>query len=65
MSTLTLSRRERQILRLVERIANSEIAHQLVIEANTVKSHLLRIYQRLSVTTWYQAVMHAKRLQML
>jgi LuxR family maltose regulon positive regulatory protein len=63
---MTLSRREREILRLVEGgLSNSEIAHKLVIEANTVKSHLHRIYQRLSVTTRYQAVMHAKTLQML
>jgi LuxR family maltose regulon positive regulatory protein len=63
---MTLSRREREILRLVEGgLSNSEIAHKLVIEANTVKSHLHRIYQRLRVTTRYQAVMHAKSLQIL
>lgn len=63
---MTLSRREREILQLVEGgLSNSEIAHKLVIEANTVKSHLHRIYQRLSVATRYQAVMHAKLLQIL
>jgi LuxR family maltose regulon positive regulatory protein len=63
---MTLSRREREILRLVEGgLSNSEIAHKLVIEANTVKSHLHRIYQRLSVATRYQAVMHAKTLLLL
>jgi LuxR family maltose regulon positive regulatory protein len=63
---MTLSRREQEILRLVEGgLSNPEIAHKLVIEANTVKSHLHRIYQRLSVSTRYQAVMHAKSLQML
>jgi LuxR family transcriptional regulator, maltose regulon positive regulatory protein len=63
---MTLSRREREILRLVEGgLSNPEIAHKLVIEANTVKSHLHRIYQRLSVRTRYQAVKHAKTLQML
>ena len=47
---MTLSRREREILRLVEGgLSNPEIAHKLVIEANTVKSHLHRIYQRLGV----------------
>jgi ATP/maltotriose-dependent transcriptional regulator MalT len=66
ISAMTLSRREREILRLVEGgLSNPEIAHKLVIEANTVKSHLHRIYQRLSVTTRYQAVMHAKTLQLL
>jgi ATP/maltotriose-dependent transcriptional regulator MalT len=65
-SAMTLSRREREILRLVEGgLSNPEIAHKLVIEANTVKSHLHRIYQRLDVTTRYQAVKHAKTLQML
>ena len=65
-SAMTLSRREREILRLVEGgLSNPEIAHKLVIEANTVKSHLRRIYQRLSVTTRHQAVKHAKTLQMI
>lgn len=65
-ATMTLSRREREILQLVEGgLSNPEIAHKLVIEANTVKSHLHRIYQRLSVNTRYQAVKHAKSLQML
>jgi LuxR family transcriptional regulator, maltose regulon positive regulatory protein len=63
---MTLSRREREILQLVEGgLSNPEIAHKLVIEANTVKSHLHRIYQRLNVSTRYQAVKHAKSLQML
>ena len=63
---ITLSRREREILRLVERgLSNPEIARKLVIDANTVKSHLHRIYQRLGVTTRYQAVMRAKTLQLL
>ena len=49
---MALSKREREILRLVEGgLSNSEIAHKLVIEVNTVKSHLHRIYQRLSVAT--------------
>ncbi len=65
-SAMTLSRREREILRLVEGgLSNPEIAHKLVIETNTVKFHLHRIYQRLSVSTRYQAVKHAKTLQML
>ncbi len=62
----TLSRRELEILQLVERgLSNPEIAHKLVIDANTVKSHLHHIYQRLGVTTRHQAVMHAKMLQLL
>jgi LuxR family maltose regulon positive regulatory protein len=65
-AALRLSRREREILRLVEAgLSNLDIARKLVIEANTVKSHLHRIYQRLSVTTRYQAVKHAKALQLL
>ena len=66
MPALTLSRRKQEILRLVEGgLSNGEIAHKLVIEANTVKSHLHRIYQRLGVSTRYQAVKHAKTLQLL
>jgi ATP/maltotriose-dependent transcriptional regulator MalT len=63
---VTLSRREQEILRLVEEgLSNLEIAHKLVIEANTVKSHLHRIYQRLSASTRYEAVKYAKTLQLL
>ena len=63
---ITLSRRELEILQLVERgLSNPEIAHKLMIDTNTVKSHLHRIYQRLGVTTRYQAVMCAKTLQLL
>jgi LuxR family maltose regulon positive regulatory protein len=63
---VALSRREREILRLVEGgLSNVEIAHNLVIGVNTVKFHLHRIYQRLSVSTRHQAVMHAKILQLL
>jgi LuxR family maltose regulon positive regulatory protein len=66
ISAMILSRREQEILRLVEGgLSNPEIAHKLVIEANTVKSHLHRIYQRLSVSTRYQAVKHAKMLQLI
>lgn len=64
--TLALSRREREILRLVEAgLSNLEIAQQLVIDMNTVKSHLHRIYQRLRVRSRHQAVKHARTLQML
>jgi LuxR family transcriptional regulator, maltose regulon positive regulatory protein len=65
-AAMTLSRREREILRLAEAgLSNTEIAQKLVIEANTVKSHLHRIYQRLNVSTRYQAVKQAKALQLL
>jgi LuxR family maltose regulon positive regulatory protein len=62
----TLSPRGREILRLVEAgLSNPEIASKLVIEANTVKSHLHHMYQRLGVATRHQAVLHAKALQLL
>ncbi len=58
---ITLSRREREILRLVERgLSNREIARKLIIDANTVKSHLHRIYQRLGIATRYQTVMRRR-----
>lgn len=66
LPALALSRREREVLRLVEAgLSNQEIAQKLVIEMNTVKSHLHRIYQRLRVRTRHQAVKHARTLQML
>ena len=52
-----LSRREREILRLISHgLANKEIAHQLGLETCTVKNHVHRILEKLKVHRREEAV---------
>ena len=52
-----LSAREREIIRHVARgLTNREIAEQLVVSTNTVRSHLDHIYEKLGVHTRTAAV---------
>lgn len=55
-----LSERERQILRLVAQGATSkEIAEQLTVSPNTVKSHMRNIMEKLHIHNRLQAVVYA------
>lgn len=57
-----LSQREHQILQLVaEGCTNTQIARRLVIEVNTVKTHLRRIFQRIGARDRANAVFIAAR----
>jgi DNA-binding NarL/FixJ family response regulator len=54
---ITLSRREHEVLRLISRAcSNREIATELGISVETVKTHLERLYRRLGVSGRTDAV---------
>jgi len=61
-----LGERELEILSLVAKGFNSpEIGHLLSISTNTVKTHIYRIYRKLSVHSRGEAVFEAKKLGLL
>jgi LuxR family maltose regulon positive regulatory protein len=61
-----LSDRELEILRLIAAgLSNQEIADTLVVSINTVKTHIRRLYGKLSVNSRLQAVERARELGLL
>lgn len=61
-----LSNRELDVLRLIARgMTNREIAGNLFLSANTVKSHSIKIYRKLNVNNRSQAVSKAQLLGIL
>ncbi|NUK23153.1 transcriptional regulator [Streptomyces lunaelactis] len=61
-----LSRRETEVLRMAAQLLSTkEIAAELYLSANTVKTHLKSIYRKLSVTRRSEAVHRARDLGVL
>lgn len=61
-----LSEREAEVLRLLTtRLSTPEIADELVISVNTVRSHIKSIYSKLNVHRRMEAVQRAKELGLL
>ena len=61
-----LTDREFEVLTLLaQQLSNKEIAVQLVISTGTVTQHTHNIYQKLNVTSRWQAVTEATRLGIL
>ena len=62
----TFSGRELQILRLMTtHLTRSQIAQQLLISENTVRTHLKNIYQKLGAHTRAEAIFRARELGIL
>jgi two-component system, NarL family, response regulator LiaR len=63
---LGLSKRELEVLQLMsEGMSNLEIAEQLFVSVNTVKTHTSRIFEKLEVKRRTQAIEKAKRLGLI
>jgi ATP/maltotriose-dependent transcriptional regulator MalT len=61
-----LSNRELDVLDLLaQRLSNKEISEKMFISAETVKSHLKNIYQKLNVSKRRQAIEKAKKIGIL
>ncbi|HWN22626.1 MAG TPA: LuxR C-terminal-related transcriptional regulator [Gaiellaceae bacterium] len=61
-----LSRREQSVLRfLPTMMSNAEIAGELFVTSNTVKTHLKSIYRKLAVSRRRDAVERARELELL
>ena len=66
LETLGISSREYEVLQLIAQgHTNQEIADQLFISLNTVKSHSSNIFAKLDVKRRTQAVQRAKELEIL
>ena len=62
----TLSERELEVLRCMARgAANKEIANELIISENTVKTHVASIFQKLGASDRTQAVTTALQRQLI
>ena len=65
-STETLSERELEVLRLLNTsLSSTEMADELVVSVNTVRTHVRSIYSKLGVHSRYEAVARARDLKLI
>ena len=65
-STETLSERELEVLRLLNTsLSSTEMADELVVSVNTVRTHVRSIYSKLGVHSRYKAVARARELNLI
>jgi LuxR family transcriptional regulator, maltose regulon positive regulatory protein len=63
---MPLSDREREVLRNVAgMLSTAEVASEMYISVNTVKSHLKSIYRKLEATHRREAVRRARQLELI
>jgi ATP/maltotriose-dependent transcriptional regulator MalT len=62
----SFSDRELAVLRhLATPMSNAEIAHELFISPNTLKTHVRRVYRKLDARSRGEAVANARRMKLL
>ena len=62
----TLTEREREVLRHVSGLlSNAELASEMYISINTVKTHLKHIYRKLAATRRGEAIRRARQLELI
>jgi len=63
---LGLSKRELEVLQLMSTgLSNQEIADQLFVSLNTIKTHVSKVFEKLEVRRRTQAIEVAKKLQII
>jgi NarL family two-component system response regulator LiaR len=63
---LGISSREMEVLQLMaDGLSNQEIASQLFVSLNTIKTHCSRLFEKMDVKRRTQAIEKAKRLQLI
>lgn len=66
LSKLNMSKRELEVLELMAGgLSNQEIAEQLFVSLNTVKTHSARVFEKMDVKRRTQAVEKAKRMSLI
>ncbi|WP_244095040.1 response regulator transcription factor [Pedobacter alluvionis] len=66
LAKLNISKRELEVLKLMsEGLSNQEIAEQLFVTLNTIKTHNARLFEKLEVKRRTQAVETAKKLNLI
>ena len=66
LQALNLSKRELEVLQLMAAgLSNQEIAEQMFISLNTIKTHSANLFEKLDVKRRTQAVEKAKRLSII